>query len=159
MKKNGPPPKPTELKVLLGTFRADRVAPDSPKPPSEIPDMPEFLSVEAAAEWRLMSQRLYDLGLLAFIHRAALTAYCEAWSDFVEASRLCATQDGVDRKTLKAGNGVLTENPYFRIKRESMTLMHKFLTEFGMTPAAGTRVNAKPPGDKPKSAWEKFGAK
>lgn len=140
------PRKPTKLKVIQGTYRADRAAPREPQPEPCVPDVPSHLSVEAAAEWARISVELHKVGLLARIDRAALSAYCEAWSDWIDASKHCANKidaDGKvsDRKVIKTTAGNFVENPYFSIKKRAMELMHKFAIEFGMTPASRTRIN------------------
>ena len=140
---SGPPKKPTNLKLIQGTFRKDRAAPNEAQPESAIPPVPAHISDEAKVEWERISQELLQLGLLSRIDRAALAAYCESWSDWVDASRACSTSEGKDRKVIKTQSGNYIENPYYTIKKRSMEIMHKFLTEFGMTPAARTRINAK----------------
>jgi P27 family predicted phage terminase small subunit len=158
MKRTGPPKKPTNLKLIQGTFRKDRVAGHEPQPEIEIPPVPAHLSDEAKVEWGRVSQELYQLGLLSRIDRAALAAYCECWSDWVEASRLCATKDGQDRKVIKTAAGNFVENPYYSIKKRSAELMHKFLTEFGMTPASRTRIHASPlPAGQPGNPFSELG--
>jgi len=157
VKRTGPPKKPTKLKLLQGTFRADRAAQNEAQPELDIPAVPPHLSDEAKVEWGRISQELFQLGLLSRIDRAALAAYCESWSDWLDASRMCSTKDGKDRKVILTTNGNPMENPYYTIKKRSMELMHKFLTEFGMTPAARSRINATP-AEKPKaSQWGNFG--
>ncbi len=138
----GPSPLPTNLKMLKGTLRKDRLVPNEAQPDLGIPAVPPHLSDEAKVEWGRVSQQLMGLGLLSYIDRAALTAYCDAWSDYVDASKMCATKDGQDRKVVKTAAGNFMENPYYTIKKRSMEIMHKFLTEFGMTPASRTRINA-----------------
>src|SRR5215813_4818923 len=125
---SGPPKKPSALKLLQGTFRADRTSPNEPKPEIAIPDVPAHLSAEAKAEWERLAPELARLGLLSRIDRGALAGYCEAWSDFVDATRQCATTpDGKDRKVLVTKDGNVIENPYYSIKKRSMEIMHKFL--------------------------------
>lgn len=138
------PRKPSKLKLIQGTYRKDRVAGHEPKPEIEIPPVPSHLADEAKVEWGRVSQDLSQLGLLTRIDRAALAAYCECWADWVDASRLCASKDGQDRKVIKTAAGNFVENPYFSIKKRSAELMHKFLTEFGMTPASRTKIDASP---------------
>ena len=145
MTRTGPPKKPTSLKLIQGTFRKDRVSVNEPRPKTAIPPVPEHLSDEAKAEYARVSQDLAQLGLLSRIDRAALAAYCECWADWVEATRFCSTTaDGQSRKVVKTAAGNIVENPYFSIKKRSAELMHKFLTEFGMTPASRTSINALP---------------
>ena len=158
MRRSGPPKKPTNLKLLQGTFRNDRAVENEPKPKTAIPPVPPHLSDEGKVEWGRVSQELYSLGLLSNVDRAALAAYCEAWADFVESSKLCRTEAGQDRKVVKTNNGNFIENPYYTIKKRSMEIMHKFLTEFGMTPASRTRIGAVPKEDvKPASRWAGHG--
>ncbi len=172
--KTGRPPKPTKLKLLRGTLRKHRTATKEATPATVIPPVPEHLSAQAKVEWTRVSKELSILGLLTRIDRAALAAYCEAWSDWLDASQRCRTKAGRDLKVIKTGErirydtdgkiiersgGNFIENPYYSIKKRSAELMHKFLTEFGMTPAARTRINAKPVEAAKPSAWKGFVAK
>lgn len=146
MKRTGPPKKPTNLKLVEGTFRKDRAPANEPKPEIAVPGPPAHLAASAKAEWKRVAKELAQLGLLSRIDRAALAAYCEAWADWVDASKLCANKvdengNVSDRKVIKTAAGNFIENPYFSIKKRSMELMHKFLTEFGMTPASRSRIN------------------
>jgi P27 family predicted phage terminase small subunit len=117
------------------------------------------LSDEAKLEWGRISQELYQMGVLTNVDRAALCGYCDAWSDYVDASRACNGPDGQDRKVIRNEAGEVIENPFYRIKKCSMELMHKFLREFGLTPASRTRISAEPPGgkQKPNSRWTNHG--
>lgn len=138
------PRKPTNIKLVQGTFRKDRVARNEAKPTIEIPPVPEHLSDIAKVEWGRISQDLAQLGLLSRIDRSALCAYCDCWGDYIESSKLCATTEGKDRKVIKTAAGNLIENPYYSIKKRSLELMHKYLTEFGMSPASRTKIDASP---------------
>ncbi len=158
------PPVPTKLKLLRGTQRADRANHNEPQPTQEIPPVPAHLSDEAKVEWGRVSQELATLGLLTRLDRAALAAYCDCWSDYVDASRLCASHAGpdgkpLDRKVIKTRDGNLVENPYYSIKKRSLELMHKFLTGFGMDPSSRTRINAAPAEQEKPSTWKGFGSK
>lgn len=135
------PKKPSALKKLHGTYREDRAPSQEPAPVLGDPSAPPHLSPEARAEWKRVSKELLQLGLLSHIDRAALAAYCECWSDWVEASKLCATVEGKDRKVIKTAAGNFVENPYFSIKKRSAELMYKFLVEFGMTPASRSQID------------------
>jgi P27 family predicted phage terminase small subunit len=155
VKHSGPPRTPTNLKLLRGTFRQDRVTPHEPKPELAIPPVPDHLSAEAKLEWERVSQELHQLGLLSRIDRAALAAYCECWADWVKAT----TKVHETGEVIKTAAGNVIENPYYSIKKRAAELMHKFLTEFGMTPASRTRINADPaPKEEPDSRWKGFHA-
>lgn len=179
--KPGPPRKPTKLKLVAGTNRKDRAVEHEAEPEPAIPPIPGHLSEEAQAEWARVSQELYELGLLSRIDRAALAAYCECWSDWVDASRKCVGPDGKDLKVIKTGEklkygppdvhgnqpilersgGNFIENPFFTIKKRSAELLHKFLVEFGMTPASRSRINVLAPpgaGKTDSGEWSGFGS-
>ena len=134
---------PTKLKVIKGTDQPCRMNPDEAEPDLAIPSPPEHLSQEASVEWGRISQELYQLGLLSKIDRAALAGYCQAYGRWVEAERML-TQKGMMVKTT---NGNVIQSPLVGIANKSLEMMHKFLTEFGMTPAARARVQAKKPED------------
>lgn len=95
-------------------------------------------------EWGRISQDLAQLGLLSRIDRAALAVYCECWSDWVEASKMCVTKEGNDRKVIKTAAGNFVENPYFSIKKRCAELLHKYIQEFGLSPASRTKIDASP---------------
>lgn len=163
----GRPPKPTKLKLIQGTFRKGR-AKNEAKPEAAIPHVPSQLSDEAKVEWSRISSELMKLGLLSQIDRAALAVYCQCWADWADAAdkvnrhgkviktgeRIVEHKDG----SIEKSGGNLVENPYFSVMKRSAELVHKFLTEFGMTPASRTRINAAPGDDKPAAGWKGFGS-
>lgn len=159
MKQTGPPRKPTALKILQGSFRPHLAAPHEPKPEIEIPPVPAQLSDEAKVEWGRISQELVQLGLLTRIDQAQLAAYCEFRADFLHACTMCQAKDGQDRKVIKTAAGNFVENPYYSIKKRSAEMMHKFATEFGLSPASRTRINAEPVEPVKSSNWKGFGTK
>jgi|GEM_PF-3314011 len=46
-------PKPSGLKLVTGTDRADRANPDEPQPDAACPKPPDHLGNEARVEWGL----------------------------------------------------------------------------------------------------------
>lgn len=159
MKRDGPPRKPTNLKILQGTFRPSLAQPHEPKPEADIPPVPAQLGDEAKLEWDRISVELMQLGLLTRIDQSALAAYCEFRADFLHATTMCAMKEGQDRKVIKTAKGNFIENPYYTIKKRSAEMMHKFLTEFGLTPASRTRISAEPVAPVKPSNWKGFGTK
>lgn len=157
---SGPPPLPTKLKVLRGTFRASRGVTGEAMPDEGEPDMPPHLSAEAKAEWQRVCPILAALGLLNRLDRGVLAQYCEAWSDWVDACRMCASKDGIDRKVITTKLGNYQENPYFSIKKRSAELMHKFACELGIGAASRSRISTGGSGSGgagSTSSWGAFG--
>ena len=79
----GRKPKPTTLKILEGNPGKRSLNEHEPQVQAEIPECPEFLDDEARAEWFRMAKVLQDMGLLTQADRAALAAYCVAYSCWV----------------------------------------------------------------------------
>jgi len=119
--KSGPPRKPTALKLLHGTFRADTSAKHEPKPASDatVPKPPKHLTLLAKAEWIRTAAELHPLGLLTRPDYSTLEMYCETYASWRRAI-----------KTKDQPGG-----------RSFAQLAHRFLTEFGMTPASRSRIN------------------
>ena len=90
-----------------------------------------------------MAEELYDLGILSAIDRAALSAYCQAYGRWVAAEEQLRNPDGTMKLTETTSNGNIIQNPLVGIANKSLELMHKYLTEFGMSPSSRTRVSAK----------------
>lgn len=140
----GRPRKPTGLHVIDGTARKDRMLASEPKPELARPSCPAWLAREAKREWRRIAKELETLGLLTRVDRAALAAYCQCYARWREAEELVA-REGLTETTDK---GNVIQHPAVGIANKAMAEMRAFLTEFGMTPAARTRINAKPLEDK-----------
>jgi phage terminase small subunit len=104
--KTGRPRTPTNLKLIKGSYRKDRALKGEPKPAPALPEPPEFLSPGAKQEWNRVAPELHKLGLLSQIDVAALSCYCEAWSDFVDASKRCIHQPLLRHQTPVGRNGV-----------------------------------------------------
>ena len=139
----GRKPLPTHLNMVRGTLQKCRMNPDEPTPDPEIPDAPPHLSPEAREEWERLALELYELGILSTIDRAALAAYCQAYGRWVEAEEQLRNIDGTMKLTETTSNGNIIQNPLVGIANKSLELMHKYLTEFGMSPSSRTRVSAK----------------
>ena len=79
------------------------------------------------------------LGLLTTVDRAALAAYCSAWSRWVAPARVLHIQTfGAVIKSPKSNFPI--QNPFLGVSNTAVDQMRKFLIEFGMTPAPRVRV-------------------
>ena len=147
----GPRPEPTTLRLLRGNPSKRPLNAHEPRPRIEIPTCPSHLSAEAKREWRRSSKLLAEMGLLARIDRAALAVFCEAWARWVDAER-ALQQYGV---IVKSPNGFPMQSPYLAVANKAMEQLRQLLGEFGMSPAARTRVHAQPAvGGDPHDPWE-----
>lgn len=154
MAKPGPPPKPTSLKLIAGNPGKKALPKGEPKPKVEMPAMPKHLSTEARVEWERLGPVLMRLKLLTRLDRAAFAAYCQAWARHVEAEGELAKASAL----AFTHNGYPIVNPWQTISKQAVEQMSKFLGEFGLTPAARTRINAPhPPTEEASSSDEQNG--
>lgn len=156
--------------VLHGSFRKDRHADrTNPEPTLGVPDPPKVLEGDALAEWTRMVGRLTECRTLAKVDDAALYQYCQL---FAETEAIAVTQVETaatidlleenltgpkeEREDLLAVAQEITklrqlEARYTTQVRQGRMALRTYLVEFGMTPAARSRVKAEP--EAPKSKW------
>jgi len=130
-------PKPTALKQLAGNPGKRALNSSEPRP-SGIPKCPAHLDKAAKAEWKRISAELITLGLLTSVDRAALAAYCSAWSRWVTAEE-SLQRFGTVIKSPKSNFPI--QNPFLGVSNTAVDQMRKFLIEFGMTPASRARLH------------------
>ena len=136
----GRPRKPTNLKLLQGTFRSDRAERHEPKPTIEIPAMPDHLSEEAQKEWHRITPELFKLGLVSKIDFSLIVMHCESWAIYLEAKRK-RIESGLIIRTAQ-GNAI--ENPFLSVEKRMIDIMRSIAIEFGMSPASRTKIDASP---------------
>ncbi len=135
----GRPPKPTRMRLLEGNPGKRKISTAEPKPKVAKPKCPEQLDDEAKREWKRVIRELEAAKLISVLDRAALAAYCQAWSRWIEAEAKLK-QHGV---VVKSPNGWPIQSPYLAIANRAMAQMTTFLCEFGLSPAARTRIQVK----------------
>ncbi len=166
---------PDNVLKLRGTFRQDRRAMESVQLEVSVPEPPNFLSDEALGEWQRVTPQLERLGLISELDRAALAAYCQAYGRWVEAERglrlarqtasaeSAATPELFGEENGARGAGLVVRkisgnaqiHPLLVIANEAMTLTVRFATEFGITPAARSKVSGKKKAAT-EDKWAKF---
>ena len=156
MGKRGPAPKPKALKLVQGTHRPDREAPNAPDPEVSPPSCPTWLHREAKREWRRIVPELVRLGLLAEVDRAALAAYCQSYATWWRMERDIEENGDVQ---INARSGLESARPQVAMRDKALDTMRRLLAEFGLTPSSRTRVSAA---EKPKpqtNAFAKLGTR
>jgi P27 family predicted phage terminase small subunit len=137
MAKPGPPPKPTALKLIAGNPGEHKLPENEPKPEIAAPTAPRWLNAEARAEWDRLVPDLLRLKLLSELDRGLLAGMCQWWSKYVRAERQLA-REPILRKNR---NHVLTTNVNLAIAREAWAHYARAAAEFGLTPAARSRIS------------------
>ena len=132
------------LKVLAGNPGKRPLNEREPVVPQGVPERPEWLDAEAQAEWDRVTVELQEMGLLSRTDRAALTAYCTAWSRWVEAEAQVKKYGTVVKSPEK---GFPMKSPYLGIADQALENMRKLMVEFGLTPSSRSRIRVPAGGD------------
>lgn len=150
----GPPPKPNELKVLEGNPGKRRIK-NSPKPERVLGlKPPKFLGKYGLQEWKRITPELAKLGMLTKIDQAALEIYCRAYQKWREAEDFLIksgnvytirADDTIDAKgnIVKGKIKYIQQVPQVSIAQQNAELCRKMINEFGLSPAARSRLDIK----------------
>lgn len=144
MGRRGPAPKPTALKLLQGNPGKRPINKNEPQPKAGIPRCPSWLDDEAKACWKRIVPQLDGMGVLTLIDADALTNYCETWSRWKKA--VLFIQKNGDVYVQKDESGMIKyiqQLPQVAIARNLLAVLNRYQQEFGLTPAARSRLTIK----------------
>ena len=151
MARGGQNKKPRRLHALQGTGRASRQGKGHPQPTPGRPTCPAWLTSEARKEWKRVAPELRRLGLLTTLDRAALAAYCQAYSRWLQANSVLAREGLVVVGHRKA----LRKHPLVTVLRAAEATMRAFAVELGLTPLSRERMGGTEP-PTPPDALDEF---
>lgn len=139
----GPKPTPTATLEARGSWRANTRT-GEPKPQRGAPKCPTWLDTEAKKKWRELVPELERLGLVTIVDGDALSAYCQAWAEFMIATKTIKK----DGRYLRMGkSGYLAPHPAVAQQRSAWQAIKMFAALFGLDPADRARMTADPEGD------------
>lgn len=150
----GRPPKPTALKIVEGNRGKRAINKQEPDPDYlENLDPPEWMNgiPGVVAVWHELAQDLRDAKLLTKVDVTALSQLCVSIAQYRNAA--IRTGDALVRaKTVLDEEGNPTEvgehiNPWMLVQSMSFKQANVLMQQFGMTPAARTRVAINPQGE------------
>jgi len=135
------PRKPTQKKIIQGTFRKDRAPKNEPKPQkSEKEKPPWWLKGHVARKaWRELSIYLKESGLLTKLDEIALLMLVTAYAKWRKASE--KAKIGV----YKTDKGYVGFNPMITVEKIYYKQLRDMLNDFGMNPSARSRIDIKEP--------------
>ena len=156
MGRRGPPPKPTRLKLLTGNPGKRPINSREPQPLKVAPRCPQWLTAEARKVWRRMVPLLRGMGVLTAVDGDALTAYCQTHARWKAAEEFLAKHGEVYPIRDDAGRlKCMQQFPQVSIARNHLLILRAYQQEFGLTPAARTRIHVGLDDDEP-SDFEEF---
>jgi P27 family predicted phage terminase small subunit len=136
MAQRGRKPKPTAIKVLEGNPGKRPLNKNEPKPEKKAPKCPTWLEAEAKKEWRRMSKTLEAIGVLTQVDASAFAGYCQAYARWKEAEEFLSKHGTI----FKTPSGYIQQVPQVSIAQTYLKIMKDFCSEFGLTPAARSRI-------------------
>lgn len=122
------------MKTIMGTINRTESA--SPAPPVCVPKCPDVLQGEARKEWYRITKVLHGCGMTTALDVAPLAVYCAAWAAWCDAQADLA-KNGYSVET---PNGALQLSVMATVANRAAETMHKLLSEFGLSPAARSRM-------------------
>ncbi|MBN9079658.1 MAG: hypothetical protein BGN87_18410 [Rhizobiales bacterium 65-79] len=145
---------PDRLKIVAGTDRPDRMNPTAPKPATDLPEAPEWLSTRGA---EIFEQLVTIIGPMG-IGSATDTAMLALAASRLEEVEICTAmiEDGgrtfVSNMTYDDEGRIVSQqikgHPAVAQRSEAMRHAQSLLSEFGLSPAARSKVSVTPLDDK-----------
>ncbi len=133
----GRTPRPTKLKLIAGETKKDRINFDEPEPELGLPKCPVTDRLVREV-WDFTVEQLRKMQIVSVADRDLLLAYCQA---VVLHRRMSQHLDNIGY--LYETDEGLAPSPAIRMQREAALLMKQLGSEFGLTPAARTRIRVK----------------
>ncbi len=140
----GRKPTPTALKLIAGNPGKRALNKSEPTPTRAIPTCPEHLSATGKQAWDDLAVLLHGMCVLTEADGVALERLCDCYSDILACRELIAT-NGYTYQTRGADGSILIKaNPAVAMLRSADAQFKSYLSEFGLTPAARSKVSAIP---------------
>ena len=139
MGERGPIPKSNELRLLTGG--ATRPARPKSAGAASAPRCPDWLDDECKAVWRSVVADLKTLGVLDRADVHSLACYCRTFVRWQKAEAFLDKHGEVI--AIKDNEGrvkCLQQVPQVAIARSCLEVLTRYQREFGMTPAARSRM-------------------
>lgn len=133
-------PKPTHLKVVTGNPGKRKLNDQEPKPPREVPSPPEYLTDWGKMAWVKVSLLLDGMGVLTTADSLALERLCDIYADILQLRETIAIEGRTYTTKTQMGDFLIKANPAVAMLADADRRFKSYLVEFGLTPAARTKV-------------------
>ena len=149
-------PKPTHLKIVGGNPGKRALNKREPAPRREIPSCPAHLSDASKVAWGRLVEMLDRIGVLTECDVLALERLCDCYSDILACRELVARDGRTYTTTTAQGDTLIKGNPAVNQLRAADAQFKSYLVEFGLTPAARSKVQVSDDNEKPKDEFKEF---
>jgi P27 family predicted phage terminase small subunit len=132
--------QPTQLKLVKGNPGKRPLNEREPKPRRVIPSPPAHLTDEARVHWGRFSLLLDRMGVLTEADAAALEQVCLLYQEMIELRQVVREKGRFYVTTNKDDNEMIRPHPAVAMVADCDRRFRGYLAEFGLTPAARSRV-------------------
>ena len=127
-------------------------------PPANKVKPPKWLSRPAKKEFKRLIKEMAETKLITNADINALAAYCDAYVDYIECTRIIGEEGLMVEYTNKAGETNRIPHPLFTRKKQLHEQMIKIASEFGFTPCSRAKIALPKKEKKEPTAFEqRFG--
>ena len=138
MGQRGRKPKPSAIRLLEGNPGKRAINQREPKPDKKAPPCPKWLDPEAKKEWRRLSKKLEQLGILTEADMSVFASYCQAYARWKAAEEIISSHGFIS----KTPSGYLQAIPHVAIAKEYARIMNRCAEQLGLTPSSRSRLIA-----------------
>jgi P27 family predicted phage terminase small subunit len=117
---------------------------------------PSWLDATAKKEFKRIASELVELDLLTNVDVNALAAYCDAYSNYIECTKIIQEEGLMVEYTNKAAETNKVPHPLLTKKKQLFEQMKAIASEFGLTPAARAKLAIPKEEEKPKTEEERL---
>jgi len=149
-------PTPTALKLVKGNPGKRAINKQEPKPAREIPSAPAHLTDEGKVAWGRLTVLLDRMGVLTEADAMALERLCDCYAEILSLRSLVDEKGRTYETVSTAGEMVIKANPAVPMLADADRRFKSYLVEFGLTPAARSKVQAKPNDDEKEDPMQEF---
>ncbi|ATR83050.1 phage terminase small subunit P27 family [Pseudomonas defluvii] len=150
-------PTPTELKLVRGNPGKRPINKKEPLPAKRIPSTPAHLTDEGQVAWGRLTVLLDRMGVLTEADGFALERLCDCYSEILALRELVDANGRTYETTSTQGELVIKANPAVAMLADADRRFKSYLVEFGLTPAARSKVQIKADDDQEDQFAEFFG--
>ena len=136
----GPAPRPRALVVLEGNPGKRRLNRYEPRPRPSRPKCPDYLDETAKKEWKRLVPILERMRVLTEADGIALANLCQQYS-LLQQAQVKLQKTGL---LLETKSGYILQSPLVAIVSSAVDQVNKLCRQFGLMPAARTRIQAAP---------------
>ena len=135
-------PKPTQLKVVQGNPGRRPLNEDEPTPERVAPMCPDHVSEKAREVWDDLAAVLLNMGVLTEADAYAFERLAECYAEVVDCRESIEEHGRTYATRTQSGGVMVRPRPEVAMLADADRRFRAYLVEFGLTPAARSKVKA-----------------